>query len=79
MKKNKNSLMDEATTILAHEAADIYNSNARIALSFSKYQDIIESTIDDFGYKGKNFDMKRLPIIIAMALTKLEEKQNATK
>jgi uncharacterized coiled-coil DUF342 family protein len=65
---------DEVIKELAMEAATVYNNNAKTVASFDNFRTIIDETIEEYNYKGKNFKTKYLPVILAMALKKQEFK-----
>jgi hypothetical protein len=75
---NKNNF-DEVVKELAMEAAEVYNNNIKTVASFEKFRTIIDETIEEYNYNGKNFKTKYLPVILAMALEKQEKLSNLKK
>lgn len=75
MEQKTNPVWKEVVEELAHEVSQAYLKNYKVVASLEKYKYIITETIEEYGYSGKNFKTKYLPVIIAMALEKFEQQK----
>jgi hypothetical protein len=73
--------MDKQTTkILAKEVIDLNKKLDEITNQIylvDKYEDIISEVLEDYNYKGRYFKVEYLPILLALALEKLDKRKSS--